>query len=151
MAGPSFQFRLERVRSLRERNRRLAEQELASAIGRRMRSQDELRSTESHLLRAQSQQRSVARSRTLSAVELIAGQAYLERIEADRGQRTHELAQHEAEVARRDAQLATAASEHQVLNRLRERHRCEHDREQARREQGILDEIASVRFRRSAS
>ena len=36
-----------------------------------------------------------------------------------------------------------------MLNRLRERHRGEHDREVARREQDVLDEIAATRFGRS--
>lgn len=38
-----------------------------------------------------------------------------------------------------------------MLNRLRDRHRGEHDREADRREQGVLDEIASNRFRRSTA
>ena len=63
--------------------------------------------------------------------------------------RRAELAQREAEVAERDAELATAASEHEMLNRLRERYRGEHDREQARVERNTLDEIAVTRFRRS--
>ena len=36
-----------------------------------------------------------------------------------------------------------------MLNRLRERHRGEHDLEAARRERNTLDEIAVTRFRRS--
>jgi hypothetical protein len=36
-----------------------------------------------------------------------------------------------------------------MLNRLRERRRGEHDRELARRELGVLDEIAVTRFSRS--
>ena len=36
-----------------------------------------------------------------------------------------------------------------MLNRLRERQRGEHDREAARRESNVLDEIAALRFRRS--
>ena len=55
------------------------------------------------------------------------------------------------EVAERDAELATAASEHEMLNRLRDRHRGEHDREADRRERNVLDEIASTRFRRSTA
>jgi flagellar export protein FliJ len=51
--------------------------------------------------------------------------------------------------AARDAELATAASEHEALNRLRDRYRGEHDREAARRERNTLDEIATTRFRRS--
>jgi flagellar export protein FliJ len=51
----------------------------------------------------------------------------------------------------RDAELVTAASEHEMLERLRERRRGEHIREAARRELGALDEIAAARFRRSSA
>jgi flagellar export protein FliJ len=78
-----------------------------------------------------------------------ARQTFLERVEAQRRLRASELQQREAEVARRDAELATAAGEHEMLNRLRERHRGEHNRELARVEQGALDEIAASGFRRS--
>ncbi len=63
--------------------------------------------------------------------------------------RARELEQCDADVAARDAELATAASEHEMLNRLSERRRGEHDREAARRELGVLDEIAATRFRGS--
>ena len=152
VAGPSFHFRLERVRALRERTQQLAEQELASAIRQRSDSQDELRCAEADVERAQGEQRTAAgSSQTLSAHELLAHQAFLERVEAKRGESARDLEQRDADVARRDEQLASAARDHQMLARLRDRHRGEHDREEASREQRTLDEIASVRFRRSAA
>jgi flagellar export protein FliJ len=149
MTGSVFRFRLERVRAMRERSERLAKQELAKAITRQSRSAAELRSADADLQQAHSEQRTVAAtSRTTSATELIARQAFLERIEAQRRAHARELEQRQAEVADRGAELTTAASEHEMLNRLRERHRGEHDRELARRERNVLDEIATVRFRR---
>ena len=150
MAGPSFHFRLERVRALRERKQKLAEQALARAISGRLRSEQELRAAEAHLMRAQSEQREASSAPT-SGGELLAQQAFLERVEAQQGQRAQELELCGAEVARRDAQLTLAASEHQMLKRLRERHRGAHDRDAARREQDALDEIAVVRHGRSAA
>ena len=38
-----------------------------------------------------------------------------------------------------------------MLNRLRERHRGEHDRERRARRATLLDEIAAARFRRSVA
>lgn len=70
-------------------------------------------------------------------------------MEAQRRLRVNDLQQRDAEVAERDAELATAASDHEMLNRLRERHRGEHALEAARQEQGDLDEIAASRFRGS--
>ncbi len=148
MTGPSFRFRLERVRAVRARKEKLAQRELAHALSRQSSTVAELRSAEAHVEHARTQQRrEQTEPGTLSGGDLLARQAFLERAEAQRRVRARELAQREAEVAERDAELATAASEHEMLNRLRERHRGEHEREAARREIGALDEITATRFR----
>jgi flagellar export protein FliJ len=150
VTGSAFRFRLERVRAVRERKEKLAQRELANAISRQSSSASELRSADARLEHAREEQRSAASGReTVSATDLLARQTFLERVEAQRRLRASELQQREAEVARRDAELATAAGEHEMLNRLRERHRGEHNRELARVEQGALDEIAASGFRRS--
>lgn len=149
MTGPSFRFRLERVRAVRERTEQLAQRELADAISRHTSTVAELRTADADLEHARAEQRTVAgQPRTVDATELVAGQAFLERVEAQRRMRAREVEQREAEVAERDAELATAASEHEMLNRLRERRRGEHVREADRREQNALDEIAVTHFRR---
>jgi flagellar export protein FliJ len=148
--GPVFRFRLERVRALRERNEQLAQQELSRAISLRSSTEAELRAAETHLEQAHIEHRAQAADpRELDATELVARQAFLERIEAQRGAHAQELRQREAEVAERDAKLTTAATEHEMLNRLSERHRGEHEREVADRERASLDEIAASRFGRS--
>jgi flagellar export protein FliJ len=148
--GSAFRFRLERVRVVRERKEKLAQQQLADAISRHSGTVAELRSADADLEHAREQQRSaVSGTDALSATDLLGRQAFLERTEAQRQLRVREVKQREAEVAARDAELATAASEHEMLNRLRERHRGEHIREADRREQGALDEIAASRFGRS--
>jgi flagellar export protein FliJ len=150
VTGSAFRFRLERVRAVRERKEKLAQRELADALSRRSSSVAELRTADAHLEHARQQQRSVTAEReAVSATELLSRQAFLERVEAQRRLRVSDLQQCELEVAERDAQLTLAASEHEMLNRLSERHRGEHARESARREQGDLDEIATVRFRGS--
>ncbi|HEV3034778.1 MAG TPA: flagellar export protein FliJ [Solirubrobacteraceae bacterium] len=152
MPGSAFRFRLERVRAVRERKEKLAQGALAQALSRRSSSVAELRSADASVEHAREEQRTVAGERhTVSATDLLARQAFLERVEAQRRLRARELEQRELEVADRDAELATAASEHEMLNRLRERHRGEHVREVDRREQGVLDEIAATRFRRSTA
>jgi flagellar protein FliJ len=150
VSASTFRFRLERVRAVRERKEKLAQRELADAISRRTSSVAELRSADAHLEHALEEQRTVAgESQPVSATDLVARQAFLERVEAQRRLSARQLEQRELEVAERDAELATAASEHEMLNRLRDRHRGEHDREADRRERNVLDEIASNRFRRS--
>lgn len=150
VSGSAFRFRLERVRVVRERKEKLAQRELADAISRHSGTVAELRTADAHLEHAREQQRTIAtEADAVSATELLGRQAFLERVEAQRQLRVGEVKQREAEVAARDAELTTAAGEHEMLNRLRERHRGEHIREADRREQGALDEIAASRFGRS--
>ena len=152
MNGPVFRFRLERVRAVRERSEQLAQQELARAISLRSDTEADLRATEAHLEQAHVEHRAhTSDAHTLDATELLARQAFLERVEAQRGAHVQELRQREAQVAERDAQLTTAATEHEMLSRLRERHRDEHERELASLERTALDEIAATRFGRSAT
>ena len=135
---------------MRERKEKLAQRELANAISLRTDSEAELRSADATLEHARQQQRTaLAEHEAVSATDLLSRQAFLERVEAQRVLRANDLQQRHAEVAVRDAELASAASEHEMLNRLRERHRGEHALELARREQGDLDEIAASRFRGS--
>jgi flagellar export protein FliJ len=149
MSGSAFRFRLERVRVVRERKEKLAQRELADAISRRTSTVAELQSAEDRVEHARAQQRRAGEGSAVSATDLLAHQVFLERTEAQRGARARELEQREAEVAERDAELVTAASEHEMLERLRERRRGEHLREVARLELGALAEIAAARFGRS--
>ncbi len=152
--GPSFRFRLERIRALRERSEDLARQELAKAISRLSGSRDHLGEVDAHLERVRADQRrrlADGESVTVSAGELLAQQAFAEHVETQRTIGVRELAQREAEVADRDAELSHAAREHQMLERLKERRRIEHEQETERRESNLLDEIAMDRSRRSAA
>ena len=152
MTGPSFRFRLERVRALRERREDLARQALAEAIARRCGSEERLRAVEAHLEQARAEQRSATLpSVTISAAELQARQAFVERVESQRLQGASELERHAGQVSERDCELGQAAREREMLERLKERHRAEHSREQQRREGNALDELAMYRFRRSAA
>lgn len=137
---------------MRERKEKLAKQELAQAMSRRSSSQADLSVSDARLESARAQQRSaVGEPRTLSGFDLLAGQAFVERIEAQRGMHALELQQCEAEVVERDANVAAAATQHEMLKRMSERQRGEHEREVARLERNTLDEIATVRFGRGTA
>jgi flagellar FliJ protein len=152
VTGPSFRFRLERVRALRERREDLARQALAEAIVQRSGSEDRLRAVDAHLEQARAEQRQATVPKvTVSAAELQARQAFVEHVEAQRLEGARELERHDGQVAARDTELGQAAREHEMLERLKERHRVEHRRDQERREGNALDEIAMFRFRRSAA
>jgi flagellar FliJ protein len=148
----SFRFRLERVRAVRERKEELAQQELARSISRLSSTQEELRSAEAELEQARAEQRSaVSGQGTTDGRELQAHQAFLEHIEQRRTRRVSDLERREAEVADRNAELVTAAGEHEMLNRLKDRRKVEHEREAARLEGRVLDEMAGTRARRSVA
>jgi flagellar export protein FliJ len=153
--APSFRFRLERVRALRQRKESLARQELARALSQRADSRDRLRRVEEHLEQALTHQRLATGehgdTNTINAAELLARQAFVEHVEAQRTMGIRELERHEADVADRDTQLGRAAREHEILERLKTRRRAEHEQEAGRREGEQLDEIALERFRRSAA
>jgi len=138
---PSFTFRLERVRSLRERAEEAAREELARELQLRMRGEA--------LLRAATDRVSGARDTGLglmraggSGADLIAAQAFLERTERDRREAALDLDRQDAEVETRRQALTAAAREREAIDRLKERQRADHQREAARRDQIALDEIA---------
>jgi len=150
--GSVFRFRLERVRALRERKEQQAQQELARAISLRTGAEAGLRAAEAELARAHTEHRAlVGEPQALAASELMARQAFAERVEAHRGAQAQELEQRKATVAERDATLTVATTEHETLKRLRERQHGEHERARASREQSELDEIAAARFGRSGA
>jgi flagellar protein FliJ len=152
VTGPSFRFRLERVRAVRERREMLAQQELAKSIARMSGTQEQLRNTEAELEQAHAEQRTATAGQgAVDASELQARQAFLERVEATRSRHALDLTQSEAEVADSNAKLVTAAGEHEMLNRLRDRRRDEHERELGRAENKVLDEMAGARAQRSVA
>ena len=148
----SFRFRLERLRALRERREQLAQEQLAHSISGLQRSREQLRESQAGVEQALAEQRRATETaRTLDGGELRARQAFLERMEQQRRCQEEQLTRSEAEVARSNDRLALAASEHQMLVRLRERRRGEHAREQSRIEGQANDELATIRFRRSVA
>jgi flagellar export protein FliJ len=151
MPPTQFRFRLERVRALRERKEDLAKQQLALALGRLADSEDRLRAAGRRLHDAREEHSSAVRSRTFSGADLRAGQAFLERVEAQRSAGIEELRRSESEVADSGAALSVAAEEHRMLERLKRRHEAEHVLELQRVEGATLDEIAIDRFRRSSA
>lgn len=84
-----------------------------------------------------------------SGLDLIAAQAYMERAERERREAALDLDRQDAEVAARRAALQSAARDRQVMDKLEERQRADHNAEWARRAQGQLDEVALTMHRRN--
>jgi flagellar FliJ protein len=150
MNGQSFRFRLERVRALRERREDAAKQELAGAMMRHRRCEDEVEAAAVRLAGARAAQVDATHV-TSNATDMLARQAYLERAERAHQATRQDLQRHELELAQSREALTQAARDRQALERLKEHRRADHEREVARREGLVLDEIAINGFRRRAA
>jgi flagellar FliJ protein len=150
MAGPSFRFRLERVRALRERAEDEAKEAFAGAMMDRVRSEQEMDEAAQRVAQAREAQLDVAAA-PVSATELMARQAYLERSERAHQASREDLHRRDQALEERREEMTEAARERQALERLKENRRIEFVREQERIEAANLDEIALNGFRRRAA
>ena len=150
MAGPSFRFRLERVRALRERAEDEAKEAFAGAMLDRLRSEQEMEDAAQRVAQARAAQLD-ATAAPMSATDLMARQAYLERSERAHQASQDDLSRRDEALEQRREELTEAARERQALERLKENRRIEFQREQARIEAANLDEIALNGFRRRAA
>lgn len=145
---PSFTFRLERVRDLRERAEERAREELANELRLRLRGQAILHEATSAVSAARTAGLDTVSSDRTSSIDLMAAQSYLERTERVRREAALDLDRQDAEVEVRRVVLAAAARDRQAIDKLKERQRAEHDAEWARRSQNQLDELALAVHRR---
>jgi flagellar FliJ protein len=150
MAGPSFRFRLERVRALRERAEDEAKEAFAGAMFDRLRSEREMEEAAKRVVEARDAQLD-ATAAPVSATELMARQAYLERSERAHEASKEDLSRREHTVEERREELTEAARDRQALERLKEHRRSEFVRERDRVDALALDEIALNGFRRRAA
>jgi flagellar FliJ protein len=148
--SPSFTFRLERVRSLRVRAEDAAREELARELSHRIRGEALLKEA----THAVSMARVAGRDRVVagaSGADLLAAQAWMERVERRRTDAVADLDRRDAEVERSRAALAEAAREREAIERLKRRRRADHDAEVLRRAQTALDEVALTVHRRGSA
>ena len=142
-----FQFRLERVRALRERAEDEAREELAASLAIRIRGEAMLRAATEVVQGAHDARRQTAAGE-MSGADLRALEAYAERTQRERESAELELDRRSAEVDARRAALAVRSQERQVLERLKDRRAADHRRETDRREGALLDEMALLGHRR---
>ena len=152
METPSFTFRLERVRTLRER----AEERAREALSAELRNP---RGGRGAAARRHGRRRRRARR---TAVRVPGGRVSVDRLH-DRPELPRdapsaaaprpriELARRDAEVAVKRQHLAVAARDRQAIDKLKERRKAEHDAEWARRSQNTLDELALAVHRRGGA
>jgi flagellar FliJ protein len=126
---PSFTFRLERVRTMRERAEERAKEDLANELRLRMRGEALLKQATSAVTTARRAGLDTVRGDRTTSSDLLAAQAYLEHAERNRREAALDL-------------------DRQAIEKLKERQQSDHDREWARRSQNILDELALAIHRR---
>jgi len=143
-----FNFRLERVRSVRERAEEQAREDLAASLALRVRGEGMLRAAEAELDAARRTRRDAGADVAVSGIDLVAAQAYLEHAERRREARMLDLDRCDAEVEMRREALIEAARKRQALDRLKEKKRQEHDVESARITGAALDEMSLNMHRR---
>ncbi len=151
METPSFTFRLERVRTIRERAEDRAREELSNELRVRAEGEALLRQAADAAVAARDHSRSTVTTQRLSSSDFLASQAFIERTERVRIDASIELARREAEVAVRREVLAVAARDRQAIDKLKERRKAEHDAEWARKSQNTLDELALAVHRRGGA
>ena len=145
MNSPSYRFRLERLRALRERHEEQARQGFAIALETRERCQDEVGLAEDRIVAAHRAQLHA------TADDLRAHQSYLERMERAHTVALEQLARSDVELAERRAALTKASQDREALERLKQKGLAEHNRDLARVEQTVLDEIAGNGYWRRAA
>ena len=144
-----FEFRLERVRALRERTEDEAKEQLAGAMAERERWAARLADVAAQIASARAGHAGAAAQGT-SVAQMLAHQAFLERSERELQTAELDLSRQDAEVEARRAALQQAARDRQVLERLKEKQATEHRLAAERAEGAELDELALSRHRRGS-
>jgi flagellar export protein FliJ len=145
-----FNFRLERVRALRESFEDQAREELAASLSVQVKGEAMLLAASESFHAAQDTRRQTA-ALEATGQDLIAAQAYMERASRARHAAELELGRREAEVDARRTALLAAARERQVLERLKERRQADHQAHSERIEGALLDEMAISAHRRAGA
>lgn len=149
METPSFTFRLERVRTLREEAEELAREALTKEIRHRDEGKMLLDEARAAVRAACDLNRGAHDAGGMtSAHNLRAIQSYVERTEQAQSSAALELSRREDEVSAKRDHLALAARDRQAIDKLKERQLTEHNAEWARKTQNTLDELALAVHRR---
>jgi flagellar FliJ protein len=149
VTGPSFAFSLERVREVRAHEEDVAREAFAASLSVRARGVALLADAQQRAAAAREQ--AVAETSPRSGADLIAAQAWLERVHRSEEQAALELDRSDTELEQRRGELTTAGQRRQALERLKARQREAHRVKANRREAGVLDEIALNGHVRKAS
>jgi len=139
---PPFRFALQRVRDVRAHDEDRAKEQFAASLSQRVRGEAMLRAVEERLRDARRQSALAQPAVRLTGSQLVAEQAWVERLERKRRDAVANLERCEAELRKRREALTEASRRREALDQLAARQRDQHRREWARREGAELDEMA---------
>ena len=143
-------FTLERLRQLREHDEQLAKEAFAASLGQRLRGQAMLQHAQHALSASQDATRGAAGA-PRSGHDLVAGQAWMDRVQATRAEAELSLGRCEADLDARRAELGRAAQRRAVLDRLKDRQAAARRLAANRLESMVLDEVALTQHRRQVA
>jgi flagellar FliJ protein len=150
MSAP-FRFGLERVREIRVHDEDQAKERFAASLNARIRGEAVLRAAEERLRQAQAGVTEPGLG-PLTGPALVSRQAWVERLEQSRSDAQLRMANYEAELQARRAELRKASQAREVLDQLEVRQREQHRLASERVEAAQLDEMAlQMHARRSAA
>lgn len=137
-----FVFRLEKVHRVRRSAEERAREELASSLAAQRESEAAMGAAGDRVSGALDVHRRVAELSGASAADLLAAQAYLERLESERrvAERVNDC--HVESVAERRVALQAAARDREAMDRLRDKRAAAHRVEVARADAVVQDELA---------
>jgi len=143
-----FTFKLESLRALREQTEQLAKEELARELARKAERDAELDAAEARLRDARAAGQ-IPTGTTVTGLDLMSVQAYVERRERERQAALNHVRAQEQEVGVSRQRLEAAARDRALLERLKQRRGEEHRRTEAKAEELTLGEIALNSHRRA--
>jgi flagellar protein FliJ len=150
MSAP-FRFGLERVREIRVHDEDQAKERFAASLNARLRGEAVLRAAEQRLRDAQAGAVTPGFA-PLTGASLVSRQAWVERLEQSRADAELRMANYEAELQARRAELRQASQAREVLDQLKTRQREQHRLAADRVEAAELDEMAlQMHARRSTA
>jgi flagellar FliJ protein len=146
-----FRFGLERVREIRAHDEDQAKERFAASLNARVRGEAVLRAAQDRLDDARSE--AVPPSfGPLSGSTLVSRQAWVERLEHSKADAQLRMANYEADLQRRRAELAKASQAREVLDQLKTKQREQHRLAAERVQAAELDEMAlQMHARRQAA
>lgn len=138
-----FQFRLDKLRRLREMARDERRGRLAEAFQAQQLLTEQQAAVGSELTEARAHQREMIESGTLDVNQVLETQRHQRGLEGQRMSMSEQSATLEIEIEKRRIALAEADRQVRLLDRLEDRQRAEHERNRLASEMKRLDEAAA--------